>query len=183
MCNLDVLFDEEFSGDCLFGGDSDITHSLFGWVEVDCWEDLAPLFEFAGVLAVGFRVVHEIVEDGSLRWELNSCFPFTLPPVGELLSVVESILLGQAASTTPDQTEDKSILQIGISLLEEALQHSAERDDHGNRGHIDQQLHILLDVVESPLHVLLEQLLQVILCLLILDLSTLHHLVTPTLHV
>ena len=66
MSYLDKLLDEVLISDGFFGGDCDVSH--VGWTYIDFLvnKSLCPFFELARVLAIWFGILHSIVKDCTL---------------------------------------------------------------------------------------------------------------------
>jgi hypothetical protein len=105
--------------------------------------------------------VNIVVKDCTFRGELGGCLPLTLPPIAELLTIVDIFFFGKTASAAPNDGEDNDVLDVAVLLPENDLKNLADRGNHGNGGYWDQELAVLFDVEESIFDVLVEHRLQI----------------------
>jgi hypothetical protein len=79
----------------------------FGCVEEFC--DVLGL-EFDPFIKTILFNVNVVIEDGTLGWELND-LPFILPPVGEALSVVNTIFFRETTTKAPNTGKHKDVFK------------------------------------------------------------------------
>jgi hypothetical protein len=162
----DELLNEVLSSEGLLGGHCDVPHHVpTTRIEIYGQQDLGPLCELTGIdspLGV-LWAVDVVVKDGAFGGELGGGLPLRFPPIRELLTVVETVLLRETTSTTPNNCEDESELNVTELIPQHYLEDGAQGSNHGDRAHCDQQLTVLLDIEQCTLTVLIEEHFEVIL--------------------
>lgn len=136
MINKDELFHEILSGDRFFCWDCDVTHNISSCsIVINRDECLAPFSKFTRLNA-SFRITriaHEVIKYCSFRWEFSSSFPFSLPPVRELLTIVNIFFFGKGTSTAPNDSKGNNILDVTELFSENDFKDGAKRSNHRDR--------------------------------------------------
>ena len=123
VTHVEEVVDEFLGGDGFSGRDGEGVHLMVLLrVEIDDFDLLGPFFEPDLVS----RLVDVIVEDTSLLGEFDAGFPFALPPLGEVLSVVHTVFFGESSSAGPDPGEHEDVLDVLAVLGNQRFQHSAQ---------------------------------------------------------
>jgi hypothetical protein len=76
---------------------------------IDLFSDVFGL-EFDPFVKTVLLNVDVVIEDGTLGWELNN-LPFILPPVGEALSEINTILFRETTTKAPNTGKHENVFK------------------------------------------------------------------------
>jgi hypothetical protein len=126
--------------------------------------------KFVPLLELGVLEIDIIVKDGlgcRESWSLE----LFLPPVGEFLSVLATVLEIKSSTKAPDAAEDKHECQsLNSRVLENTLKELAQGNNHADFYLRNQIFECSLDVREGFLDILIEVALELLLALAIVGL-------------